>query len=78
MFELGRELKRFFAPERSKPSADGRRWTPKEVLQYYHADKPLHIWFCGPAAMGRQLRRELKQTLPAKSWTLHKEHFQFR
>lgn len=58
--------------------ADGRRWTPKEVLQHYHADKPLHIWFCGPAAMGRQLRRELKQTLPAKSWTLHKEHFQFR
>jgi predicted ferric reductase len=58
--------------------ADGRRWTPQEVVQHYQAGRPLHIWFCGPAGMGKQLQRELKRALPAKSWTLHKEHFQFR
>ena len=57
--------------------ADGRRWSPREALQYFKADQPLHIWFCGPAAMGKQLQRELKQTLPAESWTFHNEHFQF-
>lgn len=58
--------------------ADGRRWTPQEVVQHYQAGRPLHIWFCGPAGMGKQLQRELKRALPTKSWTLHKEHFQFR
>lgn len=58
--------------------ADGRRWTPQEVVQHYQVGRPLHIWFCGPAGMGKQLQRELKRALPAKSWTLHKEHFQFR
>jgi predicted ferric reductase len=58
--------------------ADGHRWTPKEVLQRYQADKPLRVWFCGPAAMGKQLELALKQSLPAASWQLHREHFEFR
>jgi predicted ferric reductase len=58
--------------------ADGHRWTPKEVLQRYRADKPLRVWFCGPAAMGEQLELTLKQSLPADSWQLHREHFEFR
>lgn len=58
--------------------ADGHRWTPKEVLQRYQANKPLRVWFCGPAAMGKQLELALKQSLPADSWQLHREHFEFR
>ncbi|MFQ1061882.1 ferredoxin reductase family protein [Bordetella trematum] len=58
--------------------ADGRRWSPTEVLQLYQADKPLQVWFCGPAAMGKQLEQALKQSLPAASWQLHREHFAFR
>lgn len=58
--------------------ADGHRWTPQQVLQHYQAGKPLQVWFCGPAAMGRQLEQALKQSLPTDSWTLHKEHFEFR
>lgn len=58
--------------------AEGRRWTAQEVLKLFQAGKPLHVWFCGPAAMGRQLQQALKQTLPPGSWALHKEHFEFR
>lgn len=58
--------------------ADGRRWSPTEVLQRYQADKPLQVWFCGPAAMGKQLEQALKQSLPAASWQLRREHFAFR
>lgn len=58
--------------------ADGRRWSPQEVLLRYQPDKPLHVWFCGPVAMGKQLEQALKQSLPPASWALHKEHFEFR
>lgn len=58
--------------------ADGRRWTPEQVLQQYQAGKPLQVWFCGPAAMGKQLEHVLKKSLPPGSWHLHNEHFEFR
>ncbi|ROT43984.1 ferric reductase-like transmembrane domain-containing protein [Pusillimonas sp. NJUB218] len=58
--------------------ADGRRWTPEQVLQQYQAGKPLQVWFCGPAAMGKQLEHALKKSLPPGSWHLHNEHFEFR
>nr|WP_283245805.1 ferric reductase-like transmembrane domain-containing protein [Comamonas sp. PE63] len=58
--------------------ADGRRWTPKEVLKRCQPDKQLQVWFCGPAAMGKQLEQALRQSLPASDWQLHREHFEFR
>lgn len=63
---------------RMETFSDGRRWTPQRVLNLYQPDKPLHVWFCGPVKMGKQLEAALKQSLPAGSWQLHKEHFEFR
>lgn len=57
---------------------DQQRWTPQQVLQHYQPGQPLHVWFCGPLAMGRQLRQALKKSLPRGSWILHQEHFEFR